>query len=298
MKLDLITGGDSKYFDLINELCESVNKLDDKDIKISVLDGGLSSEQVNIFHSKKIDVIDPGWPDTKTEARAGNKKFLKVELAKANLDKLFPNAEYLFWVDADAWFQNSTALDIVRIVIKKNKLAIVSQASRLQSHHMSVKKIFGPLYLLKNILYKNASKAKLPSKISNKLICRPTLNAGIFAIAKDAPHWERLRYWQKFLINNKRIRLFTTTQLALGIISYHEELAYEALPEICNYMGPYRWSTDLNLFIDYYAPYEVVSIIHMVAQDKMRDNKKHQIKVLDENDNFIQKSLRYSENFN
>ncbi len=76
MKLDLITGGDSKYFDLINELCESVNKLDDKDIKISVLDGGLSSEQVNIFRSKKIDVIDPGWPDTKTEARAGNKKFL------------------------------------------------------------------------------------------------------------------------------------------------------------------------------------------------------------------------------
>ena len=43
-------------------------------------------------------------------------------------------------------------------------------------------------------------------------------------------------------------------------------------------MGPYRWSTDLNLFIDYYAPYEAVSIIHMVAQDKMRDNKKHKIK--------------------
>ena len=140
MKLDLITGGDSKYFDLINELCESANKLDDKDIKISVLDGGLSSEQVNFFRSKKIDVIDPGWPDTKTETRAGNKKFLKVELAKANLDKIFPNAEYLFWVDADAWFQNSNALDIVRVVIKKNKLAIVSQASRLQSHHMSVKK--------------------------------------------------------------------------------------------------------------------------------------------------------------
>ena len=36
MKLDLITGGDSKYFDLINELCESVNQLDDKNIKISI----------------------------------------------------------------------------------------------------------------------------------------------------------------------------------------------------------------------------------------------------------------------
>ena len=95
MKLDLITGGDSKYFDLINELCESVNKLDDKDIKISVLDGGLSSEQVNIFRSKKIDVIDPGWPDTKTEARAGNKKFLILSLALPYLFHGFYN--FLVW---------------------------------------------------------------------------------------------------------------------------------------------------------------------------------------------------------
>tara|TARA_B100001057_G_scaffold133119_1_gene132560 strand:+ start:1603 stop:2499 length:897 start_codon:yes stop_codon:yes gene_type:complete len=298
MKLDLITGGDSKYFDLINELCESVDRLNDKNIKISVLDGGLSSEQINFLQSKDIDVIDPGWPDTVTKVRAGNKRYLRVELAKANLDKIFPNADYLFWVDADAWFQNNTALDIVRLAIKKGKLAIVSQASRLQSHHMSVKKIFGPFYLLKNILYKNASKAKLSRKIVNQLICRPTLNAGIFAIAKNAPHWDRLRYWQQILIKNNRISLFTTTQLALGIVSYHEELGYEALPEICNYMGPYRWSTELNLFVDYYAPYEAVSIIHMVAQDEMRDNKKHQIKIIDENDNLIKRSLRYSENFN
>ena len=63
-------------------------------------------------------------------------------------------------------------------------------------------------------------------------------------------------------------------------------------------MGPYRWSSDLNLFVDYYAPYEAVSIIHMVAQDKMRSNKKHQIKIIDEKDNLIKRSLRYSQNIN
>ena len=98
--------------------------------------------QVNYFRSKKIDVIDPGWPDDQTKIRAGKKKFLKVELAKANLDKLLPNAEYLFWVDADAWFQNGKALDIVRTVIKKNKLAIVSQASRLTRSPYDCKKNF------------------------------------------------------------------------------------------------------------------------------------------------------------
>ena len=38
MKLNIITGGDSKYFDLINELCISIEKLEDKNLKISVLD--------------------------------------------------------------------------------------------------------------------------------------------------------------------------------------------------------------------------------------------------------------------
>ena len=70
------------------------------------------------------------------------------------------------------------------------------------------------------------------------------------------------------------------------------------MPETCNYMGPYRWSANLNLFIDYYAPYDPVSIMHMAAQDEMRDDKKHKIKIIDANDNFIEKSLRYSENIN
>lgn len=295
MKLNIITGGDFRYFDLINELCESVNKLEDKNIKISVLDGGLSKDQLSTFKAKDIDVIDPGWPDAETAIRAGKKKYLKIELAKLNLDRLFPNAKYLFWVDSDAWFQNSLALDIARTVLKKNKLAIVSQASRLQSYHMTVKRVFGSLFILKNILYKNAVKAKLPYNLINELISRPTLNAGVFAIANNAPHWKRFRHWQKKLIKNKKIRLFTTTQLAIGIVSYYEKLAFEALPEICNYMGPYRWSNDTNLFVDYYAPYDAVSIMHLVAQDEMRDNSKYLIKMLDENDNVIKKSLRFCE---
>ena len=95
MKLNIITGGDFRYFDLINELCESVNKLEDKNIKISVLDGGLSKDQLSTFNAKEIDVIDPGWPDAETAIRAGKKKYLKIELAKLNF--LMQNT-YFGWI--------------------------------------------------------------------------------------------------------------------------------------------------------------------------------------------------------
>ena len=59
-------------------------------------------------------------------------------------------------------------------------------------------------------------------------------------------------------------------------------------------MGPYRWSKKQNLFTDYYAPYDTVSIMHMVGQDKMRLDKNYTIDIFDEDDNIIKMSLRYN----
>tara|TARA_B100001059_G_C17772909_1_gene549506 strand:+ start:405 stop:1307 length:903 start_codon:yes stop_codon:yes gene_type:complete len=292
--LTIVSGGDTKYFELLKDLLFSLKNLEIKDnLDIYFLDGGLQESEKVYFSSFGVNVIDPGWPNKLSKIKAGKKNHLKVELAKVHLDKLIPNSQNIIWIDADAWVQNVNAIEIIKSVIIKKKLAIVSQASRLQERHMSLKKVFGPLYILKNILYKNATKANLKKEIINSMVARPTLNAGVFGISSDSPHWKRLRYWQKIFLNNPRVRIFTTTQLALGIISYYEKLPFEALPDICNYMGPYRWSKKLNLFIDLYAPYHPVGIIHLVSQEQMRIDKEHKIDVYDEEDKIIQMSLRY-----
>ena len=147
-------------------------------------------------------------------------------------------------------------------------------------------------FLIIFFLFSNITIAQ--KDIVKNMIARPTLNAGVFGIGRSSPHWERLRFWQAKLLKNPRVRIFTTTQLALGIISYYEKLSFEALPDICNYMGPYRWSKKQNLFTDYYAPYDAVSIMHMVGQDKMRLDKNYTIDIFDEDDNIIKMSLRYN----
>ena len=294
-KINIISGGDSNYFELLKELYLSYKKLSlDNNYFFSILDGGLSDTDKLYFIAEGVKIIDPGWPSDIAKLRSRNKKFLKVELAKAHLDSLFPDYDFLVWIDADAWFQNDQALKIIQTIINKNKLAIFAQASRTNTRDINYKKFFGNLFFIKNILYKHAFKGRLDKDVQDSLIARPTLNAGVFALSSRAPHWERLRYWQEKLIRNYKLRIFTITQLALGIIIYYEKLSYEPLPVICNYMGAFRWSNKEKVFTHIFAPYEPISIIHMAGQDKMRLDKDDTIQIVNEEDQLINKSLRYN----
>ncbi len=217
----IVSGGDANYFELLKELALSIRHIPEgKNISIAYLDGGLSHEQIEYFQNLQIQVVDPGWRHPEALKRSSGKEFLKVEIAKVHLDLIFPDDEILIWVDADAWLQTSRAIELYAMVARKNKFAIVSQASRLQKQHLSYKNIFGNWVELRNILFKNARRAGLPKKIVNNMKARPTLNAGVYALRNGAPHWERFRYWQDFILQGKRGRIFTATQLAFGVGVY------------------------------------------------------------------------------
>jgi len=126
-KIKIVSGGDSNYFDLLNELLLSIENLKLSDnYSITFLDGGLNADEKNYFISKGIDVIDPGWPDKISKIRSNNKEFLKVELAKVNLDKIFNDVDHIIWIDADAWLQTDAALKIMLSITRKNKLAPIN----------------------------------------------------------------------------------------------------------------------------------------------------------------------------
>ena len=289
----IISGGDSKYFQLLKELALSIReKHEGKSINIAYLDGGLTSEDINYFKSLNIEVVDPGWCNPIAEQKAAGRNFLKINIAKMYLDKILPNRKIIIWIDADAWLQTFESIDLFSIVANKNKLAIVSQATRLESKNIQFKKLFTHRFVeLRNILYKNARRAGLKTNLIEKMQGRPTLNAGAYSLHVKAPHWKRLRYWQNEIL--KKGRLFTSDQLSIGLTIYHDQLTYEALPDICNYINPWRYDEDKNLFVDYFAPYTPVSIVHLAGQDQSRNDHLYKVKMLNQNDQIIKKTLRY-----
>ena len=289
----IVSGGDSKYFQLLKELALSIReKPEGKNLNIVYLDGGLTNENIGYFKSLNIEVVDPCWCNPIAEKKAAGRNFLKINIAKMHLDLILPNKKIIIWIDADAWLQTFESINLFSIVAKKNKLAIVSQATRLEGRNIQFKKLFTHRFVeLRNILYKNARRAGLATGLIEKMQGRPTLNAGAYSLHVNAPHWKRFRYWQNEIL--KKGRLFTSDQLAIGLTIYHDELSYEALPDICNYINPWRYDEENKLFVDYFAPYTPVSIVHLAGQDKNRNDALFEVEMLNLKDQIINKTLRY-----
>ena len=130
-KITIVSGGDTKYFQLLKELAHSIrDKPEGKKIDIVFLDGGLSKEDIAYFNNLGINIIDPGWLNSLAKKRAQGRDFLKINIAKLHLDQLIPNSEIIIWIDADAWIQNFDFINLYNLVARKKQLAIVSQASR------------------------------------------------------------------------------------------------------------------------------------------------------------------------
>ena len=290
----IVTGGDEAYAQLIEELVQSIrDKERGRGVAIGILDGGLSGQTVrrleNVYGCR---VVSPEWQYELSRSRIRGRDYLRVELGKAFLDRYFPEQKVLVWIDADAWVQEWEAVEWLVDSAGKGNLAIVSQISRLSDKVVRVKWSWLGAPVVKGILYKNARRAGLSREVQRQLVDRPTLNAGVYALRQDAPHWD---YWRKHQARVLRqgSRIFTASQLAIGLMAYVDKLPYEALPETCNYMGPWRIDMQAGCFVEYYTPNRVCGIVHLCAQDEMRKNPEKTIPVQDVDGASHLVSLRY-----
>lgn len=292
----LVTGGDARYFELVEEAVLSVrDRKDARAAPIGVIDGGFTAEQTaHLVRRYACRVHRPDWEYALSNLRLRGRDFLKVNIGKAFLERYFPDFEVLVWLDGDAWVQDWSAIETFVDTARGGALAIVSQASRYETIRMRVKWYPFDFVRLRSILYKNARRSRLPRGVRRALATRPTLNAGAYALRADAPHWEAWRKRQAQVIRNGRI--FTSDQLSLAWAVYEDELPVAHLPETCNFV----WSQKLRFdpgqgtLVEGYPPYERVGIVHLVGLDAMRADHAVTTPIPDLNGASIETSLRYS----
>jgi hypothetical protein len=275
-RLIVVTGADTKYYALVAELIASIRRFPEGgSLPIAVLDGGLEPEQIKGLKADGAQIVKPDWPSAEIEARCQGREHLRIELAKPHLDQLFPGYDIIVWLDGDTWVQTWDAIDICAEVVRRGKLAVVSQASRMQSHHIAMRKRLFGWVEPRGILFKNATRAKLPKPLAWSLVNRPVLNAGVYALKSDAPHWAKWRKWRDQCLTHGRI--FTAGQLALALTAY----------------GPWRVDPARGMVVSHFAPYDPVSIVHLVAQEAMRADADETVAATDCEDQPIDVPLRY-----
>jgi hypothetical protein len=301
MKKNVIVSlADSNYFNLLNELVDSIKSFEkSKDIAICILDAGLSEEQKNIL-SKKVDEIKSAEWDIDVPAfKVKGREWLKSQVSRAFLPKYFPDYEKYLWIDCDAWVNDWNSVELYFKACENGKLGITQTLGPGYKIMSKVNWLFGKVAIIKSQNFKHAIKSKIGIKKARKLAFAPHINIGVFSLEKNSPGWIS---WQKNLEQTlKSGNIFGSEGLAINMSVYIDELETEFLPLNCNWIASNllpKFDEKNNTFVEPYLPNHQIGIMHLAAGiwdgDKdMRLDKEVKIKIQSIQEKVLSKSLRF-----
>jgi len=301
MKKNVIVSlADSNYFELLNELVDSIKSLEkSKDTAICILDAGLSEEQREIL-SKKVDEIKSAEWDIDVPAfKVKGREWLKSQVSRAFLPKYFPNYEKFLWIDCDAWVNDWNSVELYFKACENGKLGITQTLGPGYKIMSKVNWLFGKVAIIKSQNFKHAIKSKIGINKARKLAFAPHINIGVFSLEKNSPGWAS---WQKNLEQTlKSGNIFGSEGLAINMSVYIDELETEFLPLNCNWIASNllpKFDEIKNTFVEPYLPNYEIGIMHLAAgiwdRDKdMRLDNEVRINIKTLENKILSKSLRF-----
>ena len=301
MKKNVIVSlADSNYFELLNELVDSIKSFEkSKDTAICILDVGLTEQQKSIL-SIKVDEIKPAVWDLKVPAiRVRGKDWLKSMVARVYLPKYFPKYENFIWIDSDAWINDWEAIELLIRATKKEKIGLTQSFAPGYRDIGKVNWIYGGLANIKTQNYKHSKNSGFSKDICRKIAFAPHINSGVFSLNKNSKIW---KIWQDILETAiRKGGIFASEQVALNIAVYHQNIETEFLPVRCNWIANHllpKFDESINRFVEPNLPNNKIGIIHLaggiwVNNKDMRKDSKIKINIKTTDDKIVLKSLRF-----
>jgi len=293
----IISLADSNYFELLNELVDSIKRFkQSEDTAICILDGGLTEEQKKIIIPKVEEIKSSDWDIKISQFKTIGKKWLKSLITRAFLPEYFPNYEKYLWIDADAWVNSWEAVELYFKGCENKKLAISTSADRAYGRVLRAEWVIGSYARIKSQNYKHAKSSGFSEKIAREVALKPHLNAGVFALASNAPHWE---VWRKNLEESlKSGKVWGSDQIALNITVYYNNLPVEILPAYCNWtnIDGMKYDKNQDTLVEPYLPNHKIGIVHFAGKNnnQIRNDKSFISKIETIDGDIIDKKLRFN----
>jgi len=296
----IVSLADSNYFELLNELIDSIKKFEQsKNVSICILDAGLTEDQKNKL-SEKIDEIKIAeWDIEVSGHKVSGKEWLKSQVSRAFLPKYFPGYKKYLWIDCDAWINDWQSVELYFKACENGKLGITQTMGPGYKIVSKVKWIFGKLALIKSQNFKHAINSKIGIDKARKLAFAPHINIGVFSLEHDSSCW---KIWQDNLaITLKSGKIFGSEGLAINMSVYVDDIETEFLPLNCNWIASNllpKFDEEKQTFVEPYLPNYNIGIMHLAAglwkDDKdMRLDKSVEIEIKTLENKTISKSLRF-----
>ena len=301
MKKNVIVSlADSNYFNLLNELIDSIIRFkDSKKVAICILDAGLTEDQKSIL-SKKVDEIKSAEWDIEVPAfKVIGKEWLKSQVSRAFLPKYFPDYEKYLWIDCDAWVNDWNSIELYFRACNNGKLGITQTLGPGYKIMSKVNWLFGKIAIIKSQNFKHAVKSKIGLEKARKLAFAPHINIGVFSLEKNSPGWAS---WQKNLEETlKSGNIFGSEGLAINMSVYIDNLETEFLPLNCNWIASNllpKFDETQDSFVEPFLPNYKIGIMHLAAgiwngNKDMRLDEEVKIDIWNLNNTLQSRSLRF-----
>jgi len=256
----IVTAADEHFMPLLRGLVESLQQWGRLQRgQLACLDVGLGPASRDWLREYTDTIVSPEWDIPLDAKLATAKPHLRAITARPFLPKYFPGHETYLWMDADTWLQEWYPIDWYVAAAADRKLAIAPQVDRAYRHPRGVlnwrmerlRAYFGP-----------AAGALLDTE--------QYLNAGVFALRADAPHWAR---WADGFRRGVDASHGTQCcdQAALNYTVWTERLPVHPLPALCN------WTCHLAIpaflpatgrFHEPFVPHQSIGVMHLTGGTK------------------------------
>jgi hypothetical protein len=256
-----ITGGDAGYFDLMRDCIGSLRSVPEGHaLALGVLDCGLSDDQRAWCKERGANLVEPQW-DFDFPGRAQLKDGYKALTARPFLPRYFPGYDLYLWIDGDCWVQQGDALALFLSAARTGRLAVAPEIHRSMRHYHHA---WGEFSRVNGAAFESC----FDKATADRLVRYPLINAGVFALRKDAPHWQG---WAGLIGEALQRSTDMTDQIALNVLVYDKGFAHEPLPSRCNWPVHHAtpaWDAGRQLFVEPAMPYEPLGILHLTIYTK------------------------------
>ncbi len=296
----IVSLADANYFDLLNELVDSILKFSKgKEVDICILDAGLSDEQKKILSNKVSEIKKAEWDIEVPGYKVREKEWLKSQVSRAFLPKYFPGYKKYLWIDCDAWVHDWSSVELYFKACESGKLGITQTMGPGYKIMSKVKWLFGKIAVIKSQNFKHAISSKIGIENARKLAFAPHLNIGVFSLEENSPCWKN---WQKNLTKTLSSgKIFGSEGLAINMSVYIDEMETEFLPLNCNWIASNllpKYDEQKKFFVEPFLPNTKIGIMHLAAGlwkegKDMRVDKSVEIDIKTLSNRTISKSLRF-----
>ena len=226
-----------------------------------MFDLGLEDGQRDWLRGIGAEIVRPGWDIASAGAR-GLPEHYKALTVRPFLPRHFPGHGTYLWIDADAWVQEWSAVELLLRAAADGAIACVPELDR------SYRGLFEAWEEYHGVV--DAAHVEAFGEETGRALARlPLVNSGVFALRAGSPSW---RTWAQAMEEAfARTANFLAEQSAFNLAVHRRGARAHFLPSWCNWAVHHAapcWDAGRERFVEPLLPHQTLGIVHLTVHTK------------------------------